>query len=104
MSQHELVLVLDAGVDEIAEQPALDAVIGLGRIIDRPVRQAAPDQPVGIVAAARLPLAGNRLAPWIDAAHVRADGATQTPGIARTIRIDVLEIVELLGRKPALGA
>jgi hypothetical protein len=63
MSQHELVLVLDARVDEIAEQPALDTIMGLGRIKDWPVWQAAPDQSVGIIAATRLTLARNWLAP-----------------------------------------
>ena len=79
LAQHELVLVLDARVDEITEQPALDAVIGLRRIVDRPVRHAATDQPVGIVAAAGLALTGNRLAARIDAAHVRARQGSAVP-------------------------
>ncbi len=97
MSKHELVLVLDARVDEIAEQAPLDAVVRLSRIIDWPVGQATADQPVSIIATARLTLACNRLATRIDAAHVRADGAAQTPGIAGAIRIHVFEIVQLLG-------
>src|ERR1700736_1259900 len=83
VSEHELVLVLDAGVDEIAKQSAFDAVVGLRRIIGRPVWQAAADQPVRIVAAAGLPLARDWLTSWINAAHVRADGTAQTPGITR---------------------
>src|SRR5438105_10437199 len=93
MTKHELVLVLDARVDEIAEQPALDAVVGLRRIIGRPIRQATSDQPVGIVATAGLPLARDWLTSWIDAACVRANRTAQAPGIARPIGIHVFEVV-----------
>ena len=51
-SQHELVLVLDVRVDEMKEHPALDAVVGFRRVVGRPVRQSATDQPVRVVAAA----------------------------------------------------
>ena len=34
MPQHELILILDAGVNEIAEKPALNAIVGLGRIVN----------------------------------------------------------------------
>ena len=104
MSEHELVLVLDARVDEIAKQPALDAVVGLRRIVDRPVRQAATDQPMSIVAATGLTLARDRLASRIDAAHVRADRTAQTLGIARAVRVHVFEVVQLLGWNSARGA
>src|SRR5258708_39408611 len=97
MSKHELVLVFDARVDEIAEQSALDAVMRLGRIVDRPIWQTAPDQAVRVVAAAGLTLTRDRLPPWIDAPHVRADRTTQTPGIARARRGDIFEIIEPVG-------
>ena len=100
--EHELVLVLDARVDEIAEQPTLDSVIGLGGIIGRPVWQASADQAVRVVAPAGLTLARNRLATGIDPTHVRADGTTQTLRIARTIRVHVFEVIELLRRQSAL--
>ena len=61
LSLHELVLVLDVRVDEVKEDPALDAVVGFRWVIDRPVRQAATDQPVRVVAAARHALARDRL-------------------------------------------
>ena len=79
VAEHELVLVLDAGVDEVAEQAALDAVVGFGRIVGRPVGHAATDEAVGVVAAAGDALAGDRLAARVDAAHVGADGAAQSP-------------------------
>ncbi len=59
---------------------------------------------MSIIAATGFTLTRDRLAPWIDAAHVRADRAAQTPGIARAIRIHVFEIIELLGRQSALRA
>src|SRR5712671_4146215 len=104
MSQHELILVLDARVDEITEQPALDAIIWLGRIIDWPVWQATADQAVSIVAPAGLALARNGLAAWIDATHVGADRAAQALGIARAIRIHIFEVVELFRCNSALRA
>ena len=55
---------------------------------------------MGIVAAARQPLARNRLASWIDAAYVRADGTVDPLRISRTIGIYILEIVQLFGRYP----
>ncbi len=87
LSQHELVLVFDVRVDELKEHPALDAVVGLAWIIGRPVRQAATNQPVRIVAAAGHPLARDWLAPWIDAAYVCADGTADPLRISRTIGI-----------------
>src|ERR1700694_5378726 len=102
MSEHELVLVLDIRVDEIAEQPALDPIIRPSGIIDWPVGQAAADQPVRIVAAAWLALAPDGLATWIDATHVGAYGAAQAPGIARAVRIDIFEVIELRGSQSAL--
>src|SRR5882724_1779065 len=104
MPQHELVLVLNARVDEIAEQPTLDTIIWLSRIVDRPIRQAATDQAVSIVAPAGLALARHRLAARIDATHMRAHGAAQAFGIAGAVGIDVFEIIELFGRQSALGA
>ena len=82
------------------EHPALDAIVGFSWIIGRPVRQTATDQPVGIVAAARQPLARNWLASWIDAAYVRADGTADPLRISRTISIYISEIVQLFGRYP----
>src|SRR5450755_1306143 len=76
----------------------------LNRIVDGPVRQPATYQPVRVVAAAGLALTRNRLAPRIDATHMRADRTAQTPGIARAIRIDVFEVVELLGRHSTVRA
>ena len=93
LAQHELILVLNVGVDEIPEQPALDAVISLGRIIDRAVRHAASDQAVGVIAAAGMTLACDRLASWIDAAHVGPDRTAQPLWIARSIRVHVFEVV-----------
>src|SRR5258708_39794505 len=97
MSKHELVLVFDARVDEIAEQSALDAVIRLGRIVDRPIWQTAPDQAVSVVAAAGMTLTRDRLPPWSDAPHGRADTTTQIPGIAGGIRVNIFEIIESVG-------
>src|SRR5450432_596512 len=99
MPEHELVLVLDARVDEIAEQAPLDAIMGLRRIIDGTVWQATTDKPVRVIAAAGLALPRDRLASRVDAAHVGADWATQAPGIARSIRVDVFKIVKLLRGK-----
>ena len=104
LSQHELVLVLDARVDEVKEHPALDAVVGFPRIIGWPVRQTATNQPVGIVAAAGHPLAGDWLASWIDAAYVCADGTAEPLRIARTIGVHILEIVQLFGGDPSRRA
>src|SRR5260370_23554141 len=104
MSQHELILVLDARVDEITEQPALDTIIWLGRIIDWPVWQATADQAVSIVAPAGVALARNGLAAWIDATHGRAPRAPQAPRIARPIRIHIFEIIGLISRQSSLRA
>ena len=57
LSQHELVLVFDVRVDEMKEHPALDAIEGFASVINRPVRETAPNQPVGVVAAAGQALA-----------------------------------------------
>ena len=98
LAKHELILVFDVGVDEIAQQSAFDAVVGLSRIVDRSVGHAATDKAMSIVASARLSLSGDGLASRIDAAYVRTDRAAQAPGIARTIGVHVLEVVQLLGR------
>ena len=103
VAQHELVLVLDARVDEIAEQPALDSIIWPGGIVGRSVWQTTADQAVSIVAPAGLTLAGNGLAARIDPAHMRAHGAAQAPGIARAIGIDILEVMSRSGGNPPAG-
>ena len=70
---------------------------GFARVVGRPVRQPAADQPVRVVAAAGSPLARDRLASWIDAAYVRADGTADPLRISRAVSMDVLEVVQLLG-------
>src|SRR5580658_3324460 len=82
MSQYELILILDAGVDEVAEKPALDAVVGLRRIIVRSIGKAATYQTVRVVAATGRTLSRDGLVAWIHAAHVRANRTAQAPGIA----------------------
>src|ERR1700730_2850286 len=57
-----------------------------------------------IVAAAGLTLARDGLASRADAAHVRADGAAQSLWLARSIRVNVLEVVHLLCRHPSRRA
>ena len=104
LPQHELVLVFDVRADEMKEHPALDAIVGFPWVIGRPVRQAATDQPVGIVAAAGQSLALDWLASRIDAAYVCADGTADPLRIARTIGIYIPEIVQLSGRYPPRGA
>ena len=59
---------------------------------------------MGIVAAAGYPLARDRLTSWIDAAYVRADGTADPLRISRTVGVDVLEVVQLLGRDPSRRA
>ena len=86
------------------EDPALDAVVGFRWVIDRPVGQAATDQPVRVVAAARHALARDRLTSRVDAANVCADGTADPLRISRAIGIHVLEIVQLFGRHPSLRA
>src|SRR6266481_3770036 len=68
MSQHELILILDTGVDEISEEAALDAIVRLLWIVVRTVRHATTDQPVSVIAAAWLSLTRDRLASGVDAA------------------------------------
>src|ERR1039458_3173167 len=82
MPQHELILVLDAGVDEIAEKPAFNPVVRLLRIVIWPIWHTTTDDPVSIVAATGLVLAGDGLASGIDAAHVRAHRTAQPLWIA----------------------
>src|SRR5438067_12117171 len=82
MSQHELILVLDARVDEIAEKSALDAVVRLRWIIGRPIWHATTDDSVSVIAPSGSALSSNWLASWIDAAHVRANGTAQALRIA----------------------
>ena len=60
LSLHELVLVFDVRIDEMKEDPALDAVVRLAWVIGWPVRKTATNQPVGIVAAAGHSLARDR--------------------------------------------
>jgi hypothetical protein len=103
-SQHELILVFDVRVNKIKENPALDAIVRLRWIIGRPVRQTATNQPVSIIAAAGLPLARYGLTSWIEAAYVCADGTADPLRISRTISIDILEIVQLVGRNPSRRA
>ena len=83
------------------EDSALDAVVGFRRVVGGSVRQAATDQPVGIVAAAGNSLARDRLPSWIDASYVCADGTANPFRISRTVGVDVLEIVQLFGRDSA---
>src|SRR5689334_19274343 len=100
LSQHELVLVFDVRIDEMKKHPAFDAIVGFSWIVGRAVRQAAADQPVGIVAAARQALARNWLASWIDAAYVRADGTADPLRISGPVSLYIPEIVQLSGRYP----
>src|SRR5271155_826641 len=85
LAQHELVLVLDIGVDEVAEEPAFDTVVGLRRVINRSVGHAATNESVGVVAAAGVSLAGDRLAPRVDPPDVRPDRTEQSPRITRSV-------------------
>ena len=98
LPQHELVLVLDVRVDELEEHPALDPVIGLRRVVGRPVRQTATDEPMRVVAAAGQPLTGDRLTPRVDTADVRADRTGDSPRVTRSVGLHVPEVVEPLGR------
>ena len=43
LAQHELILVLDIGVDEVAEEPAFDPVVRLRRVVVR-ARKAGRDE------------------------------------------------------------
>ena len=104
LSQHELILVFDVRVDEITENPALDAIVRLLWIVGWPVRQKATHQPVRIIAAAGHPLARDWLTSWIDTADVCADGTADPLRISRTIGIHILEIVQLFGRNPSRRA
>ena len=56
---HELILVFDIRIDEMKEHSALDAIVGLARIIGWPIGQSATTQPVRIVTAAGLALASD---------------------------------------------
>ena len=103
-SQHELILIFDVRVNEIEENPALDAIVRFTWIIGRPVRQTATNQPVRIIAAAGLPLASDWLASWIEAAYVCTDGTADPLRISRTISIHIVEIVQLFGRNPSRRA
>ena len=76
--QHELVLILDICVDELEEHPAFDVVVGGAWVIGRPIRQAAANYPVGIVATPSKALPGDWLTPWIDAAYVCTDRALES--------------------------
>ena len=104
LSQHELILVFDVRVDEITENPALEAIVRLLWIVGRPVWQKATHQPVRIIAAAGHSLARDWLTSWIDAANVCADGTADPFRISRTISIHILEIVQLFGRNPSRRA
>ena len=104
LAQHELILVLDMGVDEVAEEPPLDSVVRLRRVVGRAVRHAAANEPVVVVAAAGLSLAGDGLASRIDPADVRPDRTAQTLRITRPVRIHILEVVQLLRRDSTRGA
>src|SRR5260370_37027693 len=101
MTQHELILVLDVRVDEVAEKPALDAIVWLRWIVGRSVRQATTDQPMSIIAATGLSLSRDRLTSWIDTPHVRPNGAAQTLGISRPVGVYVLEVVQPIESNPA---
>src|SRR6202522_409855 len=104
MSQYELILILDAGVDEVAEKPALDAVVGLRRIIVRSIGQAATDETVRVIAAPRFALPGDGLVARIDAPHVRANRTAQPLGIARSVFVYVSVVVQLVRGDPARRA
>src|SRR5207302_4404444 len=56
--QHEFILVLNAGVDEITEKPSFDAIVRLLRIVYWTVGHASTDQPMSVVAASGFVLAG----------------------------------------------
>ena len=97
-SEHELVLVLDARVDEVEEHPPLDAIGRRVRNERGTVRQPAANQPVRVVAAAGPPLAGDGLAPGVDPPDVSADGTVDPLRIPRAVRMHILEVVPLFGR------
>src|SRR5271169_2379060 len=89
LAKHELVLVLDVRVDEVTQQAAFNSVIRLGGIVDRSIRHPAANQPMGVIASARMTLPRNWLSPRVDPAHVRADGATDSPRVACAVCVDV---------------
>src|SRR5262245_63965381 len=96
LAEHELVLVLDEGVDEISEQPSLDAVVRQLGIVRRAVGHAPPDKTMTVVAAAGFALSGNRLSAWMYSPSVCTDRAPHAAGITRPIAVDVLEVVQAL--------
>src|SRR5260370_35317787 len=59
---------------------------------------------MGIVAATRPALSGDRLSSWVDTAYVGTHRTPQALGIARTIGVDVFEVIQLLDRDSSLGA
>src|SRR5262245_58236768 len=103
LAEHELVLVFDKGVDEVSEQPALDAIVRQAGIVRRAVGHASPDKAMTIVAAAWFPLPGNWLPSWMRPPDVCTDGAPHTAGISRPIGLDVLEVVQALRTEPSCG-
>src|SRR5450631_536076 len=57
-----------------------------------------------VIAAAGLALASDRLTARVDAAHMRADRTAQSLGIARSVRVDISVVVELVWRDSPLRA
>jgi len=83
---HEFELALEIPAEEVADQAAFDAVLGVGRVERRSIWHAAPDD------ASAVRLTHHQGTPGVEAAHVRPDGAPE-PNV----------VVELggVGRGPA---
>ena len=71
--EYQLILVFYIRVDEVAKQFALIPLYGLVEIVSRAVRHPSAYEAVGIVAAARMTLTGDRLASGVNAADMSAN-------------------------------
>ncbi len=78
LAQYELILVLDTGVDKVTEESSFDSIVRMHRVVGRAVWQATANEPVCVIAATRLTLAGDRLASRVDPADVAPTG-TRSP-------------------------
>ena len=74
LSQNELVLVFDVGVDAVSKKTTLNSVIRHLWIVRRPVWHATTDQAVCVVASAWCSLALDGLASRIGPSNMRPDG------------------------------
>jgi hypothetical protein len=80
LAHHEFILVVDTGIDEVAEEAAFDAVVRLRRIKSGSVGHTATEEPVRVVAAAGLALTDDGLAAGIDSHRPDWAKATKRDG------------------------